>query len=557
MFVRELVSIVGRKHLLTREAETEAFRRGYRYGGGPCEAVVRPGRLFELWRVLQACMSHGRIIVLQAANTGLTGGSTPCGDDYDRPVVIVSTIRIRGIQPIEDGRQAICLAGATLHELEQVLRPFGREPHSVIGSSCIGASVVGGICNNSGGALVRRGRAYTEFALFARVSPDGALELVNHLGVQLGETPEEILTRLDLGRYGPEDIAPRPELCASDRAYAEEVRKVDLDSPARFNADPRRLHEASGSAGRLAVFAVRLDTFPSEVEPAVFYVGSNDPEELSRLRRRALQDLAPLPIAAEYVHRDAFDLGVRYGKDLYLAIGWFGADRLASLFKWKRRADKFGRLLRIRGLGDRLAQALSQLAPAHLPPRLMGFRDRYAHHLMLKVSRSDSADFRMLLQSMFPSLTGDWFECTPHEGEAAFRHRFVIAGAGVRYREVHFNEVEDILALDIALRRNDPDWFERLPPEAEAACVHKIYYGHFFCHVLHQDYIIKAGHSVPELKAKMLGRLDARGAKYPAEHNVGHLYRAEPQLLDFYRRLDPTNSLNPGIGGSSKRRNWR
>ncbi|MDE2449055.1 MAG: hypothetical protein KGO22_08805 [Gammaproteobacteria bacterium] len=49
--------------------------------------------------------------------------------------------------------------------------------------------------------------------------------------------------------------------------------------------------------------------------------------------------------------------------------------------------------------------------------------------------------------------------------------------------------------------------------------------------------------------------LDGRRARYPAEHNVGHLYRAPP--VQFYRDLDPTNSLNPGIGQTSMRRDWR
>jgi D-lactate dehydrogenase len=56
--------------------------------------------------------------------------------------------------------------------------------------SCIGASVLGGICNNSGGALVRRGPAYTELTLYARVNAAGRLELVNHLGIALGDDPE-------------------------------------------------------------------------------------------------------------------------------------------------------------------------------------------------------------------------------------------------------------------------------------------------------------------------------------------------------------------------------
>ncbi|NKJ45080.1 FAD/FMN-containing dehydrogenase [Novosphingobium sp. SG916] len=50
--------------------------------------------------------------------------------------------------------------------------------------------------------------------------------------------------------------------------------------------------------------------------------------------------------------------------------------------------------------------------------------------------------------------------------------------------------------------------------------------------------------------------LDERGARYPAEHNVGHLYEAGPELAAHYRALDPGNRLNPGIGHTSRQRHW-
>jgi D-lactate dehydrogenase, membrane binding len=53
------------------------------------------------------------------------------------------------------------------------------------------------------------------------------------------------------------------------------------------------------------------------------------------------------------------------------------------------------------------------------------------------------------------------------EGDRAFLHRFAAAGAAVRYRAIHGCEVEDIVALDVALRRNDRQWTEHLPPEIE------------------------------------------------------------------------------------------
>ena len=104
---------------------------------------------------------------------------------------------------------------------------------------------------------------------------------------------------------------------------------------------------------------------------------------------------------------------------------------------------------------------------------------------------------------------------------------------------------------------NDRDWIEKLPPEIDAQIEKKLYYGHFFCHVFHQDYVVRKGHNCLVLEHAMWKLLDARGAEYPAEHNVGHLYHARPALADFYRSVDPTNSLNPGIGQTSKRAQWR
>jgi D-lactate dehydrogenase len=135
--------------------------------------------------------------------------------------------------------------------------------------------------------------------------------------------------------------------------------------------------------------------------------------------------------------------------------------------------------------------------------------------------------------------------------------RFVVAGAAVRYRAVHRREVADIVALDVALPRNAREWFERLPPDIDAACLHKLYYGHFLCHVFHQDYVVKPGVDPHALEQRMLALLDRRGAEYPAEHNVGHLYPAKPALEAFYRGLDPRNQLNPGLGKTSKARFWR
>ncbi|ASP17889.1 D-lactate dehydrogenase [Neisseria sp. 23W00296] len=555
--IENLTRIVGQKHIITDPAKTEQYRQGYRFGEGQALAVVRPGTLLEMWQILQECVAADVIVITQAANTGLTGGSTPSGHDYDRDIVIVNTMRIDIIQPINGNEQVVCLPGATLNRLEMLLKPLGREPHSVIGSSCIGASVLGGVCNNSGGALVQRGPAYTEMALFAEIDSEGRLNLVNHLGIDLGSTPEEILNNLQGWHYQQKDIDPNAGK-GHDHAYCDHVRQVDAPTAARFNADPARHYEASGCAGKLMVFAVRLDTFPQENHTAVFYIGTNDINELTDIRRAALSEFQSLPVSGEYIHRDAFDIAAVYGKDTFYAIKKFGTHQLPKLFDLKARADRIGKKIPFlpKHFTDKAMQFASRFMPQHLPQSLRDYRDRYEHHLILKMGGAGVEEARAFLKNYFANHSGAYFECNAEETQAAMLHRFAAASAAVRYRAVHDKEVEDIVALDIALRRDDRDWFETLPDEINSKISHKLYYGHFMCHVFHQDYIVKKGHDCMALEHEMLHLLDKRGAQYPAEHNVGHLYEAKPELKAFYRKLDPTNSFNPGIGHTSKKKNW-
>ena len=162
-------------------------------------------------------------------------------------------------------------------------------------------------------------------------------------------------------------------------------------------------------------------------------------------------------------------------------------------------------------------------------------------------------DYKDFLKVFFDaSNTGNYFECSQEESESAFLHRFAAAGAALRYEVIHEKDVGDILALDIAIPRNELEWLETLPKNIEQHLEKKLYYGHFFCYVFHQDYILKKGSDAHLVKKMMLELLSARGAKYPAEHNVGHLYEAEPDLQNFYKSLDPTNTFNPGIGKMSK-----
>ena len=93
---------------------------------GNALAVLKPGKLTQIWKILEICVESDLIVIMQAANTGLTGGSTPFGSDYDRPIVIINTMRIKDIHIIKEGSQIVGLTGSTLYGLEKKIKTLWK-----------------------------------------------------------------------------------------------------------------------------------------------------------------------------------------------------------------------------------------------------------------------------------------------------------------------------------------------------------------------------------------------------------------------------------------------
>ena len=556
--IQDLRQITGNKYLLTKQWNKETYSKGWRYGSGEALAVASPGSLLEIWKLLEVCVLNDVIVLMQAANTGLTGGSTPYGNDYDRPIVIINTMRIKDIHLIDHGKQIIGLAGSTLFDLEKKLLPLGREPHSVIGSTSIGASIIGGICNNSGGSLIQRGPAYTEMALYAKVNENGRLELINDLGIHLGKTPEEILENLQLKNYKTSDVINTKKR-ASDDGYIDILRNINSNTPSRFNSDPRLLYGASGSAGKIAVFAVRLDSYEKPKKNKIFYLGSNEADVFWQIRRDILSSFKSLPTSGDYLHRDCYDAAKKYSKDTFIVLDKLGTNFLPTLFELKRSVDLISKKIPIlpSNLSDKIMQFLGKLYPTHLPKKMENFRDLYEHHWIVEMSDAGIKEARTYFNDFFNENEGGFFECSEKEGNKAILHRFTAASAFGRYAVLNASKIGGTMSMDIAFPRNEKQWFETLPKKIDDMLEMKLYYGHLFCHVLHQNYIVKKGVDTKHLKRELLKYYDSRGVEYPAEHNVGHEYKAKSILLEFYKALDPTNSFNPGIGQSSKLKHWK
>ena len=187
----------------------------------------------------------------------------------------------------------------------------------MIGSSCIGASVLGGVCNNSGGALMRRGPAFTELALYARVDADGGSCSWSTTWASRSATiRRRSSTGCERGDYSAADIwHDTGSARVRSATMPTQVRDVEAPTPARFNADPRGCSRRPGSAGKLA--CSRCASTPSRAPSrrAVFYIGPTTAWRLTAIRRHILADVqdacrspASTCIARPYIAEE-------YGKD--------------------------------------------------------------------------------------------------------------------------------------------------------------------------------------------------------------------------------------------------
>lgn len=93
--IEEFKTIVGEENVLTDQVKTKYYRSGFRSGSGTALAVVFPNTLLEQWKIIKQCVEVNCIIIMQAAKTGLTEGSAPSGNDYDRDVVVINITKIK------------------------------------------------------------------------------------------------------------------------------------------------------------------------------------------------------------------------------------------------------------------------------------------------------------------------------------------------------------------------------------------------------------------------------------------------------------------------------
>lgn len=569
--VAELRRVVGDERV--REG---VAMRGARIGRGTALAFVQPASLGEAALALRACADAGAAVVPQGANTGLTGGSVP-SDESDRPAVVLSLRGLAGSRPVDGAERVLCLAGTGIADLASALRPLGREGHSVLGSYFLNPTVGAGVALGSGGTQLRKGPVFTERGLYLAVDAAGSVVLVNELGLDgLADGAYE------LDAAGLALLATVDGLCAAGAAeplassaagaaraahatgYGAAVTELD-GRVARCNAD------TSGppyvrSEGKVLLLASVHQTFAAPTRRRVLWVSTGSLEQAAQLKRALLQPPAErqrprgalLPASLEYLDASTVAAVDGAGRALIAALGLLGMDGGGLALGWRLKSAFEALPLPLAPvLLDGLLFGLNGLMPDPLPPAVRAQAGAYGHHLLVELcdygqgeDTEGAARVEAFARGQAEGAVAI-YECpTGREGLMLQRFRFAVAPA---FRTWCVGHGQQGLSLDYALPK-DCAAAPQLPPSLRPTA--RLRYSHYGCNVVHEDLAFAPGVDTHAAKMEVKRLVEAMGGKLPAEHGHGTEYAAPAATRARWMAADPTNTLNPGVGGLSHCRGY-
>ncbi|MDH4335370.1 MAG: FAD-binding oxidoreductase [Chloroflexota bacterium] len=171
-----LQGAVGSDHVLTDADLRASYEADWsRRWHGEALAVVRPATADEVAAVVRACAAAGVALIPQGGNTGLVGGSVP-RSHAARPQVVVSTLRLRDLEPVDLLAGEVTVgAGVTLAALQAHVRPAGFGFGVDLGARD-SATIGGMVATNAGGIhVLRHGPMRMQLVGIEAVLADGTI----------------------------------------------------------------------------------------------------------------------------------------------------------------------------------------------------------------------------------------------------------------------------------------------------------------------------------------------------------------------------------------------
>jgi len=536
---KTLAGIVGAAHV-----SEGAVQKGSRIGKGTAFVLVSPGSLEEAVEVLKACAAAGVAIIPQGANTGLTGGSVPRDNLCDRPTVVINMRRLKSVIPIGDGSKVLCMAGAGILDLKNDLEKIGRESHVILGSTFLNPSVAAGVAFGSGGTQIRKGPVYTEQALYLKVDADGKVHIVDQLGIK-AKDHKELFAKLNSGKLTAEDMVDAPHN-ASYPGYRQHVCKLD-DQVSRYNADTTG-PDCVRSEGKVMILASIHDTYTMPQQTKTMWVACKDFAVAQQLKKAVyLANPDNLPSCVEYMDRDTCDIVDQAGRGMITTINQLGMGYLGTLWNLKLSIESIPLPL-CPTICDLFLYYTNNLLPQPLHKPIHDLTQKYDHHLLVEMGEYGNGELQDMLRRFeehvktLPEGSIAWHSCNPDEANSAKYFRFVTAAA---FRTYCVGKGLEGLSLDYSLPKNEMG----APPITYAEPVKRMRYSHFGCNVVHEDVAFTAGVDTLKAKYDIKHTIEGMKGKLPAEHGHGTEYKAPADVQERWKQMDPSNTMNPGVGG--------
>ncbi|MDO4693123.1 MAG: FAD-binding oxidoreductase [Eikenella sp.] len=190
---------------------------------GRAEAVLLPGSVAQVRRIVRFCAEHRIPITPQGGNTGLCGGAVPEGG------VLLNLSRLNRIRRVDVADNAITVeAGAVLQTVQQAAAAAERLFPLSLASE--GSCQIGGnIATNAGGLNVLRYGSMRDLVLGLEVVlPDG--ELVSHLAPLHKNTTGYDLRHLFIGSEGTLGVITAATLKLFARPHSTATAWAGVDS---------------------------------------------------------------------------------------------------------------------------------------------------------------------------------------------------------------------------------------------------------------------------------------------------------------------------------------
>jgi len=597
--MKKLQAIVGSSHnvldgRVENSTATAAYLKGQRLGHGSAVAIVCPTTLSQLPPIVQACLEAQCTIIVQGANTGLTGSSVPNNTTTcnSRPTVVISMKHLTTIVPVDAGMKMLCHAGVGLGSLQQYVEDTvpGRMSHSVLGSTFLNPTTAAGVAFGSGGTQIRKGPSTTERALYLKVADNGhgqpIVKIVNTLGIQCQELennnfgPEgefeyqgtkqfgdggTVIDKLDAMARGNSTTHIKSNNTygthpTHDHEYSKSLCTFD-EEVTRYNADTKGL-DCNRSEGKVLMLATVHDTFPKPTSSKSYWFSFADFEMAIQFKEQvALVEPEQLPESIEYLDRGAFEVVDRAGRFMGHFIKYFGTTSPLVRHGWDLKVQMEA-LPGLATVPDTIQFMINQFLPPVIPKSVMGLSKKYEHHILLTVGNHaedgdrggkalQSFEDRLLKfrqehdQNNTKMASEELTTQSMKDGVNAFR--YIAAGAFETY--CVGTNLQGI-SVDYGLPKN-----RSAAPVLDLAGDQpkiRMRYSHFGCNVVHEDLAYAPGVDTHRAKMALKKTVDeVCGGRLPAEHGHGIEYVAPLATKLRWMKMDPFNVMNPGVGGLS------